>query len=201
MRATLYFVDSITSYDDRIQVDRARNGPHSRPARGELRHPRREGAGQRARRPAVRRGDAVPGARGITTPRPFAPPAFAESSPPIPTPYNALKHDYKDVPPVEHISQVMARAAKTGQDPAEPRRERRIHLPRSLLSRAGITAFTRPARRARRHSRLAPGGDEALPGSFVLLRRRRAGAVLRSQRGASGWACGGYGWRRRRAPT
>jgi len=28
--------------------------------------------------------------------------------------YNALKHDYKDVPPVEHISQVLAREVKSG---------------------------------------------------------------------------------------
>ena len=29
--------------------------------------------------------------------------------------YNALKHDYKDVPPVEHISQVIAREVKAGK--------------------------------------------------------------------------------------
>jgi Fe-S oxidoreductase len=29
--------------------------------------------------------------------------------------YNALKHDYKNVPPVEHISQVIAREVKTGR--------------------------------------------------------------------------------------
>ena len=29
--------------------------------------------------------------------------------------YNALKHDYKDIPPVEHISQVMARAVRQGK--------------------------------------------------------------------------------------
>jgi Fe-S oxidoreductase len=29
--------------------------------------------------------------------------------------YNALKHDYKDVPPVEHISQVLARSARSGR--------------------------------------------------------------------------------------
>jgi Fe-S oxidoreductase len=29
--------------------------------------------------------------------------------------YNALKHDYKDVPPVEHISQVIAGEAKSGK--------------------------------------------------------------------------------------
>jgi Fe-S oxidoreductase len=29
--------------------------------------------------------------------------------------YNALKHDYKDVPPVEHISQVVAREVRAGK--------------------------------------------------------------------------------------
>ena len=29
--------------------------------------------------------------------------------------YNALKHDYKDLPPVEHISQVIAREVKSGK--------------------------------------------------------------------------------------
>jgi Fe-S oxidoreductase len=29
--------------------------------------------------------------------------------------YNALKHDYKDIPPVEHISQVIARAVRAGR--------------------------------------------------------------------------------------
>ncbi len=28
--------------------------------------------------------------------------------------YNALRHDYKDMPPVEHISQLLAREVKTG---------------------------------------------------------------------------------------
>ena len=34
--------------------------------------------------------------------------------------FNALKHDYKDVPPVEHISQVIARAVRTGQIRLKP---------------------------------------------------------------------------------
>ena len=29
--------------------------------------------------------------------------------------YNALKHDYKDVPPVEHISQLLEREVKAGR--------------------------------------------------------------------------------------
>jgi len=34
--------------------------------------------------------------------------------------YNALKHDYKNLPPVEHISQVIARQVKTGQLELKP---------------------------------------------------------------------------------
>jgi Fe-S oxidoreductase len=34
--------------------------------------------------------------------------------------YNALKHDYKDVPPVEHISQVIAREVKAGKIKLNP---------------------------------------------------------------------------------
>ena len=49
------------------------------------------------------------------TRRPFAPPVSRRIVTADPHAYNALKHDYKDVPPVEHISQVMARAVRTGQ--------------------------------------------------------------------------------------
>jgi Fe-S oxidoreductase len=34
--------------------------------------------------------------------------------------FNALKHDYRDIPPVEHISQVIARAAGSGKLPLRP---------------------------------------------------------------------------------
>jgi Fe-S oxidoreductase len=34
--------------------------------------------------------------------------------------YNGLRHDYKDVPPVEHISQVIAREVKTGNLKLKP---------------------------------------------------------------------------------
>ena len=34
--------------------------------------------------------------------------------------YNALKNDYKDVPPVEHISQVIARQLKAGKIKFKP---------------------------------------------------------------------------------
>ncbi len=110
---TLYFVDSITSYDDRMQsIGRATARILSWP-RKEFRHPRRRRERQRPRSPPLRRRDALPvpsrsqhrghqrvGVTRIVTSDPHA--------------YNALKHDYKDVPPVEHISQVLASEARAG---------------------------------------------------------------------------------------
>jgi len=111
---TLYFVDSITSYDDRIQsIGRAtaRILDHVGEDFGIL------GAAEKDSGHEVRRfgeetlfmalrdanADAIraSGARRIVTADPHA--------------YNALKHDYKDLPPVEHISQVIAREVKSGK--------------------------------------------------------------------------------------
>jgi Fe-S oxidoreductase len=111
---TLYFVDSITSYDDRMQsIGRATAKilNHVGENFGIL------GAAERDSGHEVRRfgeetlfmslrdhnADAIKasGVRRIVTADPHA--------------YNALKHDYKDVPPVEHISQVIAREVKTGK--------------------------------------------------------------------------------------
>ena len=39
--------------------------------------------------------------------------------------YNALKHDYKDVPPVEHISQMIAREVRAGKHPVQSGRQTR----------------------------------------------------------------------------
>jgi Fe-S oxidoreductase len=110
---TLYFVDSITSYDDRIQaIGRATAKILDRSAEnfGIL------GAAERDSGHDVRRFgeemlfmalrdhnvDAIKasGVRRIVTADPHA--------------YNALRHDYKEVPPVEHISQVVARQVKAG---------------------------------------------------------------------------------------
>jgi Fe-S oxidoreductase len=111
---TLYFVDSITSYDDRMQsIGRA--------TAKILRHIGENfgilGAAERDSGHEVRRfgeetlfialrdhnTDAIKasGVQRIVTADPHA--------------YNALKHDYKDVPPVEHISQVIAREVKSGK--------------------------------------------------------------------------------------
>jgi Fe-S oxidoreductase len=110
----LYFVDSITSYDDRMQsIGRATVkilnhvgenfgilGAAEKDSGHEVRRFGEETLFMALRDHNV---DAIKasGARRIVTADPHA--------------YNALKHDYKDVPPVEHISQVIAREVKTGK--------------------------------------------------------------------------------------
>ena len=111
---TLYFVDSITSYDDRMQaIGRATANilDHVGEKFGIL------GAAEKDSGHEVRRfgeetlfmalrdhnTDAIKasGAKRIVTNDPHA--------------YNALKHDYQDIPPVEHISQVISREVKAGK--------------------------------------------------------------------------------------
>jgi Fe-S oxidoreductase len=110
---TLYFVDSITSYDDRMQSigrSTSRILSHIGEDFGIL------GAAEKDSGHEVRRfgeellfmalrdhnTDAIDasGVQRIVTSDPHT--------------YNALKHDYKDVPPVEHISQVIAREVRAG---------------------------------------------------------------------------------------
>ncbi|HLJ85390.1 MAG TPA: (Fe-S)-binding protein, partial [Candidatus Angelobacter sp.] len=116
---TLYFVDSITAYDDRIQAigrSTARILNHLQENFGIL------GAGERDSGHDVRRfGEETlfqvlrdhntqaiqaAGVRRIVTSDPHA--------------YNAFRHDYKDLPPVEHISQVIAREVRAGKIKFEP---------------------------------------------------------------------------------
>ena len=111
---TLYFVDSVTSYDDRIQsIGRATAKilDHVGEDFGIL------GAAEKDSGHEVRRFgeetlfmalrdhnlDAIKasGVKRIVTADPHA--------------FNALKHDYKDMPPVEHISQVIASELKSGK--------------------------------------------------------------------------------------
>lgn len=111
---TLYFVDSITSYDDRMQsIARAtaRILDHAGLNFGVL------GAAEKDSGHEVRRfGEETlfmalrdhnteafqaTGVERIVTADPHA--------------YNALKHDYKFVPPVEHISEVIAREIRSGK--------------------------------------------------------------------------------------
>jgi Fe-S oxidoreductase len=111
--STLYFVDSITSYDDRMQSiarSTARILENAHENFGIL------GAAERDSGHEVRRfgeevlfmalrdhnADAIRtcGVKRIVTSDPHA--------------LNALKHDYKNVPPVEHISQLLARELRAG---------------------------------------------------------------------------------------
>jgi Fe-S oxidoreductase len=111
---TLYFVDSITSYDDRMQsIGRAtaRILNHVGENFGILGGAERD-SGHEVRRfgeetlfMALRDHNVeaikASGVQRIVTADPHA--------------YNALKHDYKDVPPVEHISEVIAEEVKSGK--------------------------------------------------------------------------------------
>ena len=108
---TLYFVDSITSYDDRIQAigratvriltDVGENfailGANEKDSGHDVRRFGEETLFMALRDHNVEAIKAS-GVRRIVTADPHA--------------YNALKHDYMDVPPVEHISQVIAREVK-----------------------------------------------------------------------------------------
>jgi len=110
---TLYFVDSITSYDDRMQsIGRAtakildhvgKNFGILGAAEQDSGHEVRR-FGEELLFAALRNHnvDAIKasGVKRIVTADPHA--------------FNALKHDYKDSPPVEHISQVIAREVKAG---------------------------------------------------------------------------------------
>ncbi len=111
---TLYFVDSITSYDDRIQsIGRATAKLLTRSGENfGILGPAEKDSGHEVRRfgeemlfMALRdhNTDAIKasGVTRIVTADPHA--------------YNALKHDYKDVPPVEHISEVLARHVGSGR--------------------------------------------------------------------------------------
>jgi len=111
---TLYFVDSISSYDDRMQsIARATArilndagvnfgilGAAEKDSGHEVRRFGEETLFIALRDQNIEAIKGI-GVERIVTADPHA--------------YNALKHDYKDVPPVEHISQVIARAVKAGK--------------------------------------------------------------------------------------
>ena len=110
---TLYFVDSMSSYDDRMQsIARATARILSRTgAKFGILGAAEKDSGHDVRRfgeetlfMALRDHNVeaikASGVQRIVTSDPHA--------------YNALKHDYRDVPPVEHISQVIAREVKSG---------------------------------------------------------------------------------------
>lgn len=111
---TLFFVDSITSYDARMQAigrATARILDHAGEDFGILGAGERD-SGHEARRfgeetlfQALRDHNTqaiqASGARRVVTADPHA--------------FNALKHDYKEAPPVEHISQFVARKIRSGE--------------------------------------------------------------------------------------
>ena len=111
---TLYFVDSITSYDDRMQsIGRATAkilnqvganfgilGAAEKDSGHEVRRFGEETLFMSLRDHNVEAIKAS-GVKRIVTADPHA--------------YNALKHDYKEVPPVEHISQVVAKEVEAGK--------------------------------------------------------------------------------------
>ena len=161
---TLYFVDSITSYDDRMQaIGRATANilDHVGEKFGIL------GAAEKDSGHEVRRfgeetlfmalrdhnTDAIKasGAKRIVTNDPHA--------------YNALKHDYKDVPPVEHISQVISPGSegRENQIPSGGKREERLYLPRSLLPWTAQSGLRGSTPGTRRHSRIEARRNEPLP--------------------------------------
>jgi Fe-S oxidoreductase len=116
---TLFFADSITSYDDRMQAigrATARILTHVGESFGIL-GTKEKDSGHEARRfgeeflfAALRDQNVeaikASGVRRIVTADPHA--------------YNALKHDYRDIPPVEHISQLIAREVKAGKIKLNP---------------------------------------------------------------------------------
>ena len=116
---TLYFVDSITAYDDRMQsIGRATAkilnhvgenfgilGAAEKDSGHEVRRFGEETLFMALRDHNVEAIKAS-GVKRIVTADPHA--------------FNALKHDYKDVPPVEHISQVIAREVKSGKIKFDP---------------------------------------------------------------------------------
>jgi len=111
---SLYFVDSITSYDDRMQsIGRATArilnhvganfgilGPAEKDSGHEVRRFGEETLFMALRDANVEAIEAS-GVQRIVTSDPHA--------------FNALKHDYRDLPPVEHTSQLIAREVKAGK--------------------------------------------------------------------------------------
>ncbi len=123
---TLYFVDSVTSYDDRMQAigrATAKILTHVGVEFGILGAAEKD-SGHEVRRfgeetlfMALRDNNVeaikASGAQHIVTADPHA--------------YNALKHDYRDLPPVEHISELIAREVKAGKIRFRPADETKVY--------------------------------------------------------------------------
>ena len=175
---TLFFVDSVTSYDDRIQaIGRATARILS--ALGDdfgILGPAEKDSGHEARRfgqellfrslrdqntAAITRS----GAKRIVTADPHA--------------LNALKHDYAGIPPRTHQSVACTRSE--GQEAATHAVEVYVaclRLQRSLLPGPTQSGVRRPASGARCDPGAQASRDGALSRSFFLLRWRWTDAVL-----------------------
>ena len=111
---TLYFVDSITSYDDRMQsIGRATARILNRTGQSfGILGAREKDSGNEVRRFGEEMLFMALREQNLQAIRDAAAQRIVTSDPHA---YNALKHDYKDVPPVEHISQVIAGLLRSGQ--------------------------------------------------------------------------------------
>ena len=130
---TLYFVDSITSFDDRIQeigrasakvlfaagIDFGILGPGERDSGHEV---RRFGEEMLFMDLRDRNTEAInnAGVARIVTADPHA--------------FNALAHDYRDIPPVEHISRTILKSLKSGDLRLKPvENSGKIYIPRPYI--------------------------------------------------------------------
>ena len=138
---TLYFVDSITSYDDRMQkiaqatarilcaagVDFGVLGKDEKDSGHEVRRFGEEMLFQTSEG-AEHRGHSAAGVKRIVTADPHA--------------YNALRKDYSGLPPVQHISEVILSALGTGAITLTPWGTRRDATPTTTpVISAGTTAL------------------------------------------------------------
>ena len=114
--------------------------------------------------------------------------------------YNALKHDYRDVPPVEHLSQVVARAVRPGQVRLNPV-ETGVYTTTIRATSAAITECTT----TRATCSIRFPGCGAWKCRAVATARSAAAAedsrCSTNRKSRSAWASAGCAWRRTRAPA